>query len=149
MGVLSLASIYLNDITNKTNKMFTIEDIKIAHSKVKSGADFPGYIKDIKALGVMLYETYVMDGHTDYYGVDNYKTATTAKYEVLTIADEANAAQFTAYLKAHQQGKTDYSTFCNDCAKSGIEKWVVDVARMTCTYYDTAGNEMLAEAIPQ
>ncbi len=28
--------------------MFTVEQIKAAHSKVKSGADFPSYIKEIK-----------------------------------------------------------------------------------------------------
>lgn len=32
--------------------MFTIQQIKDAHSKVKSGADFPAYIQDIKKLGV-------------------------------------------------------------------------------------------------
>ena len=32
--------------------MFTIQQIKDAHSKVKSGADFPQYMQDIIALGV-------------------------------------------------------------------------------------------------
>ncbi|MGF7024877.1 MULTISPECIES: DUF1398 domain-containing protein [Sphingobacterium] len=31
--------------------MFTIEQIEAAHSNVKSGADFPAYIRDIKKLG--------------------------------------------------------------------------------------------------
>ena len=56
--------------------MFTVEQIKAAHSKVKSGAEFPAYIKDIKSLGVTYYETFVTDGHTDYYGANGYK----AKY---------------------------------------------------------------------
>lgn len=30
--------------------MFTVEQIKAAHAKVKSGADFPGYITEIKSL---------------------------------------------------------------------------------------------------
>jgi hypothetical protein len=51
-------------------------------------------------------------------------------------------------LKKHQQGQTDYSTFCNDCAKSGIDKWVICMDKMTCTYYDKAGNEILIEDIP-
>jgi uncharacterized protein YbcV (DUF1398 family) len=37
--------------------MFTLEQIKQAHSKVKSGADFPKYIQEIKILG----------GETDYF----------------------------------------------------------------------------------
>jgi hypothetical protein len=32
--------------------MFTIEQIKQAHNKVKSGADFPKYIQEIKKLGM-------------------------------------------------------------------------------------------------
>jgi uncharacterized protein YbcV (DUF1398 family) len=129
--------------------MFTIEQIKAAHSKVKSGADFPAYIQDIKKLGVSFYETFVRDGHTDYYGTNDYKTTSPAKYEALTVVEVSNAEQFKADLKAHQQGKTDYPTFCNDCAKSGIEKWAVNIDKMTCTYYDKAGNEILVEQIPQ
>ena len=39
--------------------MFTVNQIKEAHSKVKSGADFPAYIQDIKKLGV--YSRYEFD----------------------------------------------------------------------------------------
>jgi len=128
--------------------MFTVEQIKQAHSKVKSGADFPYYIQEIKALGVNSYELYVTDGHTDYFGANNYKTSAEAKYAALKIADKANAPQFVSDLKAHQQGKTTYQVFCEDCAKSGIEKWIVDLEKMTCTYYDKTGNEILEEQIP-
>ena len=31
--------------------MFTLEQIELAHSKVKSGAEFPRYIQEIKELG--------------------------------------------------------------------------------------------------
>jgi uncharacterized protein YbcV (DUF1398 family) len=129
--------------------MFTIEQITSAHSKVKSGADFPAYIQDLKKLGVTNYETFVSDGHTDYYGVDDYKTSSTAKYAVLSVVENSNVEQFKADLKAHQQGKTDYPTFCNDCAKSGIEKWIVSLGNMTCTYFNKSGNEILQEQVPQ
>jgi hypothetical protein len=32
-------------------------------------------------------------------------------------------------------------------AESWIEKWTVDTGRMTMTFYDTAGREMLVEQI--
>ena len=129
--------------------MFTVEQIKAAHRKVKSGADFPTYIQDIKKLGVTFYETFVTDGHTDYFGVNDYKTSSVAKYEALSIAETSNIEQFKADIKAHQQGKTDYPTFCKDCAKSGVEKWAVCMDNMTCTYFDKAGIEILVEQIPQ
>jgi uncharacterized protein YbcV (DUF1398 family) len=129
--------------------MFTVEQIKAAHSKVKSGADFPAYIQDLKKLGVKYYETFVADGHTDYYGANDYKTTSPVKYEISTVTETSNKEQFKADLKAHQDGKTDYPTFCNDAAKSGIEKWTVCMDEMTCTYYDKAGNKILIEEIPQ
>jgi|SRR6185437_13150247 len=127
--------------------MFTIEQIKEAHSKVKSGADFPAYIRDLKKLGVTFYETFVTDGHTGYYGANKFNANSPAKYESLAIADIPNAEQFKADLKAHQQGKTDYLTFIGMCARFGIEKWEVCMDKMTCTYFDKAGNEMVVEQI--
>jgi len=81
--------------------MFTVEQIKTAHSRMRSGADFPAYINDIKQLGVTGYETYVSDGHTDYYGENGFKTSTVAKYDTLAIEEESNAEQFKMDLKAH------------------------------------------------
>jgi len=129
--------------------MFTVDQIKATHSKVKSGADFPNYIQELIQLGVTSYETYVSDGHTDYFGKDAYQASTTPTYNPLFVAEVSNAEQFKIDLKAHQQGQTDYYTFCKDCAKSGIEKWTVAMDKMTCTYYDKAENELLTEIIPQ
>ncbi len=130
-------------------KMFTADQIKAAHSQVKSGADFPAYIQAIKALGVTHYEAFVVDGHTDYHGGDNHTATIPAKYEALAIADTANIAVFKAELLAHQQGKTNYLTFIQMCASTGIEKWAICMDKMTCIYYDKAGNEVLVEQIPQ
>lgn len=129
--------------------MFTVEQLKTAHSKVKSGADFPFYIKEIKKLGVTHYEAYVTDGHIDYHGANNYTAKVPEKYEPLTIADVAKVQQFKTELIAHQQGKTDYLTFITMCAETGIEKWEICMDKMTCTYYDKAGNDILVEQIPQ
>lgn len=129
--------------------MFTSEQIKAAHSKVKSGADFPAYIKEIKLMGVTHYEAYVTDGHIDYHGADQHTAKVPAKYNPLSIADTADVNEFKAELLAHQQGKTDYLTFIKMCADTGIEKWEVCMDKMTCTYFDKAGNEILVEEIPQ
>lgn len=128
--------------------MFTIEQIKTAHSKVKSGADFPKYVKELIELGITSYTIYVLDGHAEYFGKDNYHIKSDAKYSILNVTEDSNAETFISRLKAHQQGKTDYLSFCNDCAKAGAEKWIVDTQKMTCTYYDLAGNTMLEEQIP-
>jgi len=128
--------------------MFTVQQIKEAHSKVASGADFPKYMQDIIALGVTSFETFVTDNHTNYYGKNNFQTASEGFTTTLKIAEKSNIEQFKSDLKAHQQGKTDYITFLNDCAKSGVEKWIVKMDKMTCIYYDLDENEMVVETIP-
>ncbi|WP_346983607.1 DUF1398 family protein [Chryseobacterium sp. POE27] len=128
--------------------MFTIEQIENAHSKVKSGADFPNYIKEIKEFGVKSFETWVKDSHTKYFGENNFTTISEPQYEDLVIADDSDKETFVQQLKSHQRGETDYMKFCEDCAETGIEKWVVDLDNFTCIYYDKAGNEILTEEIP-
>lgn len=128
--------------------MFTTDQIKTAHSKVKSGADFPSYIREIKALGITHYEAYVTDGHIDYHGANGHTAKVPAKYEPLKIADTSRGDEFRAELIAHQQGKTDFLTFIKKCASYGIEKWAISMDKMTCTYYDKAGTEILVEDIP-
>jgi uncharacterized protein YbcV (DUF1398 family) len=129
--------------------MFTLDSIKSIHSKVKSGADFPAYIKALKELGVLSYETFVANGHTIYFGENGFSIQSEGKIETLEINSFSDAEQFIFDLKTHQEGKTDYPTFCSDCAKSGVEKWVVDMKTMTCAYYDLAENQLLVEQIPQ
>jgi uncharacterized protein YbcV (DUF1398 family) len=128
--------------------MFTVEQIELAHEKVKSGADFPNYINEIKDFGVLSFETWVKDSHTVYFGKDDFSTKSKSKYDDLQIAESSNKGSFIAQLKDHQQGKTDYFTFCKACADTGIEKWVVNLEAMTCIYYDKVGNEILEEQIP-
>ncbi|WP_421812161.1 DUF1398 domain-containing protein [Flagellimonas sp.] len=128
--------------------MFTIEEIELAHSKIKSGAEFPKYIQDIKEIGVTSFETWVTDSHTRYFGKNEFQTKSKPKYEVLSIANESDKNKFSQYLKIHQKGETDYFTFCTHCAETGIEKWIVNLDKMTCTYFDKAENEILVEIVP-
>ena len=128
--------------------MFTIDQIKAAHSKVKSGADFPNYIQDIIKLGVIYYETFVHDGHTEFHGKDNYQITSPPKYDALVVADKSNGEKFISDLQIHQKGGSDYPTFCKQSAENGIEKWAVDTSKMTCTYYNKARKQILEEKIP-
>ena len=129
--------------------MFTLDQIKAAHTKVNSGADFPDFIQDLIGLGVSHYETFVADGHSIYFGANQYRVASPAQYETITIAAATDKDQFETDLKAHQDGKTDYVTFCYDSASSGIEKWTVFLDEMTCTYFDKSGKEILVEVIAE
>lgn len=128
--------------------MFTVTQIEVAREKISSGIDFPEYIKEIKELGVKSFTTWVSDSHSEYLGELDYCVYSEPMYKELAIAMDCNAPTFKYYLKIHQQGVTDYVTFCSHCAQTGIEKWRVCLERMTCTYYDKAGNEVMVEIMP-
>ncbi len=129
--------------------MFTIEQILAAHSKVKSGADFPAYIQEIKNLGVTHYVTYVTDGHTDYHGESDFMVTVPAKNAPKVIANVPQIEKFKAELLAHQQGKTDYPAFLNMCSETGVEKWEISMKAMTCSYFSMVGEILLVEKIPE
>jgi uncharacterized protein YbcV (DUF1398 family) len=128
--------------------MFTIAQIKEAHSKVKSGADFPNYIQDLIELGVQGYDIFVNDGHEEYFGADNYRVAATKNYDSIVVAPSPNKERFIEFLVMHQEGQTDYLTFCNHAAQCGIAKWSVNIIEMTCTYFDLSDAPILIEKIP-
>lgn len=129
--------------------MFSLLQIEEAHNKVKSGADFPNYIKELIKLGVQSFTTYVSDGHTDYNGQNDFILSSDAIYQPKEIHKIYQKDQFIFSLRIHQEGKTDFITFCNDCAINGVNSWKVDLRKMTCTYYDLASNEVIVEKIPQ
>jgi uncharacterized protein YbcV (DUF1398 family) len=128
--------------------MFSVEDVQAAHSKVKSGADFPAYVQELIELGVKKYDVFVQDGHAVYFGSDGFQTSSEAKYTAMEVAPRSEAATFRLRLKIHQQGATDYTTFCRDAAEAGIEKWRVDLEKMTCIYFNKADKEVVVESIP-
>ena len=128
--------------------MFTIAQIKQAHDKVKNGADFPNYIKDLIELGVSGYDTFVKDGRVSYFGADDFSVSTTDKYAAILIAPNVNKERFIEFLVIHQDGQTDYLTFCKDAANCGIATWRVDIVEMTCTYFDASGAPIVIEKIP-
>lgn len=127
--------------------MFTLKDIHEAHKKVKTGADFPQYIRDIIILGVAEFQTSVIDGQTLYMGGDEL-LASPPLHENITINPNTDKEKFIEQLRIHQSGGTDFLTFCQDCASSGIDHWVVKTHKHTCTYYSHTKEEVLMEHFP-
>jgi uncharacterized protein YbcV (DUF1398 family) len=128
--------------------MFTLQQMKAAHAKVKSGADFPHYIQEIKSYGLRKYIYSVIDGAITYYGESGHQVAAPAIYEHKTINPIASPDELRHTISIHQQGNTDFSTFCEQAATAGVKQWVIDTERMLCIYENTDGKEMVAEPIP-
>ncbi|KQS28419.1 DUF1398 domain-containing protein [Pedobacter sp. Leaf194] len=130
--------------------MFSIEEIKAAESKIKSGADFPKFIEEIKKLGVVRNDVYVANGLSVYFDESDHPVqATPDEYPELIINNEASAEKLMHALQVHQKGDSDYFAFCRQAADAGVEKWVTDLKAMTGSYLDTAQNELFQEKIPE
>jgi uncharacterized protein YbcV (DUF1398 family) len=129
--------------------MFTLQQIKIAHAKVKTGADFPAYIQVLKQLGLVRYSFMVTDGSATYFGTDDYHVNREPGFAPRPIAQSASPEASRHAISIHQLGGSDFPTICRQAAEAGVEKWEIDMRAMTCTYFDLAGKKMLVEPIPQ
>lgn len=127
---------------------FTLDQIHNAFKKVKSGADFPRFVQDLKRIGVTHYDTYVANGRTTYYGANNFAADDKPKYALLTVNTSSSSDKLKHSIAIHQQGQTDYLTFCHQAADAGVEKWTTHMLAMTVTYLDKQGNVLIAEPIP-
>ena len=92
-------------VLKATQNMFTIVQITAAHSKVKSGADFPDYVQELIKMDISAYDTYVKDGHTEYAGRYNYQIESVVKYTPPDIAANIETRKFISYLEATSKGK--------------------------------------------
>jgi len=128
--------------------MITQDQIRQAAEKVKSGADFPRFIQDLKALGITHYDTYVDNGSTCYYGAGDDRLETPGKYPAVDVQPVGAVGQLQAALASHQQGHTDYPTFCRQAAVAGVASWTTRLVEMTVSYCDKQGAVLLVEDIP-
>jgi uncharacterized protein YbcV (DUF1398 family) len=127
--------------------MFTIEQINDVHARLGSAKTFAEYVLALKALGVERSESYLVDGHSEYFGRDGYRVVSPAVHEVFAVAESGERETFLGHLGRHERGETTYLEMSRGLAQSGIEKWTVDTGRMTMTFYDKTGREMLVEQI--
>ena len=127
--------------------MFTIDQINDLHARLGSARTFAEYVRALKTLGVERYDSFLTDGHSEYFGLDGYKVLSPPVHEVLPVAEASEREAFLQHLSRHERGETTYVEMSRGLAQSGIEKWTVDTAGMTMTFYDKAGREMLVEQI--
>lgn len=127
--------------------MFTLEQINDIHERFGEQATLPQYLQALKAIGVYKYDSFIMDGHSEYDSNDGQKLVSSPVHEHLAIAKTADRESFLNQLTLHSEGKTNYLELSKGLADSGIEKWTFDTHKMTLTYYDIAGRELLVEEI--
>lgn len=127
--------------------MFTLEQIDDIHHRFGKSDTLSQYLEALKNIGVDKYDSFITDGHSEYFGRHGYKVVSPPVYEEISIAETCNRESFLKHLNLHNQGKTNYLEMCKGLADSGIEKWTFDTNNLTIAYYDPVGNEILIETI--
>ena len=127
--------------------MFTIEQTNDLHARLGSARTLPDYVQALKALGVERYDSYLADGHSEYFGTAATGSSPHRCARCFPSLKSAQRETFLQHLRRHERHQTTYLEMSRGLAQSGIEKWTVDTGRMTMTFSDKAGREMLVEQI--
>ena len=127
--------------------MFSLERFKELKANVKHRDDFPVFVQALKKTGISYFETFLEDGHADYYTNDGIKVSTAREYAGISLAEKSDNELLEKSIQLFQKDDIDYLTFCNSCAKSGVEKWVVSMGEMSCSYHNKEGDIMFVETI--
>jgi uncharacterized protein YbcV (DUF1398 family) len=126
--------------------MFNLEQINRIHDQLGKRATLLQYLQALKAIGVDKCDSFISDGHSEYFGKEGHKVVSSSAHEKLKIAEASNC-DFIKYLNLHSQRKTTYLEMSRGLADSGVEKWTFDTNKMTMPYYDRSGNVMLVDEI--
>jgi uncharacterized protein YbcV (DUF1398 family) len=127
--------------------LFTIEQINDVHERLGNMESLPDYLGALAALGVDRFDSYLCDGHTEYFSSDGQRIVSEAAHELLTIADITDRQEVAEHLARHERGETDYVEMSTGLAASGVQKWTMDTHDLTVTYLDNEGNALLVEAL--
>ncbi|MFC4038329.1 DUF1398 family protein [Dactylosporangium siamense] len=127
--------------------MFTLEQITDIHDRLGSRQTLGGYLRALRDIGVETYDSYVTDGHSEYFGADGQRLVGPAFHETFAIAETCDKEQFLQYMQRVEQGGVGYVEMSKAMADHGVEKWTFDTQRLTITYFDSAGTVLLGENV--
>jgi uncharacterized protein YbcV (DUF1398 family) len=99
-------------------------------------------------MGVQSYDHVVADGSNVYYGAGEHAVTVSHSQERIQVAVQPSADRLRQSISIHQQGKTDYPTFCRQAGEAGVAKWTSDLRAMTVTYSDRSAKPIVVKPIP-
>lgn len=127
---------------------FKLSAIQQAHQQF-TGVDFPKLFKAFKDMGMTYNIVNIQDGTATYVHQSEDDIVTSSVKSNHPVAPSSNQSIVQDVLTRHQQGQTDFETFCDEMAQAGIYKWHIDIQAGTCTYIDLQEQAIISELIPQ
>jgi uncharacterized protein YbcV (DUF1398 family) len=130
-----------------TGGVFTLEQITEIHDRLGSKETLGDYLRALRDIGIKTYDSYVTDGHSEYYGAGGQRQIGPPFHETFAIADICDTEWFLHYMQQVEQGGVGYLEMSKALADHGVEKWTFDTEELTITYIDKAGKVLLGEKI--
>lgn len=127
--------------------MFTIEQIEELHARLGRAETLPDYVRSLAAIGIVRYDSYVSDGHTEYLGHDGHRVISQPVHDQLPVAVDSDREALLDHLRRHERDETSYLEMSKGMADSGVEGWTVDTHAMTMTFHSRSGEVLLTEHI--
>jgi uncharacterized protein YbcV (DUF1398 family) len=127
--------------------MFTMAQIDELHGRLGRAETLADYLRGLAALGVVRFESFLVDGHSEFFSADGRRVVSAPHHEALAVAETSDPAAFLRHLQRHRDKETSYVEMSAGLAASGVEKWVADTAALTMTYCDRAGGALLVEKV--
>lgn len=124
-----------------------MDQIDELHARLGSAESLADYLRGLAAIGVVRFESFLTDGHSEFIGADGRKVTSPPHHAELVVAEFSDRAALLDHLRRHQDKETSYLEMSAGLAASGVEKWVADTAALTMTYVDRAGRALLVEAV--
>ena len=127
--------------------MFTLEQINDIHDRLGNRGSLGLYLNALRDIGVEAYESYICDGHSEYFSADGQKLVGPPFHERFTVAEVCDKEWFLKYIRQVEKDGIGYVEMSNSLADHGVEKWSFDTEKLTITYLDKAGDVLLTEKV--
>lgn len=127
--------------------MFTMAQIDELHGRLGTAETLADYLRGLAAIGVVRFESFLVDGHSEFVSADGRRVVSAPHHEVLPVAETSDKAALLEHLQRHRDKETSYVEMSAGLAASGVHKWVGDTAGLTMTYCDRAGVALLIEKV--
>jgi uncharacterized protein YbcV (DUF1398 family) len=127
--------------------VFTWAEVDDLHTRFGRAASLGDYLRALAAIGVTRFESFVTDGHSEFFGPNGHSVVSPAHHEHLSVADRSDRDSFLRHLRDPGDGKTSYLEMSAGLAQSGVEKWVADTSALTMTYCARDGVVLLVDDV--
>lgn len=131
----------------RLSHVFTMGQIDELHARLGRAESLAAYLCALADIGVVRFESFLVDGHTEFIGADGHVVVSPAHHQELSVAEVSDRDAFLEHLQRHKDRETSYVEMSAGLAASGVEKWVADTAALTMTYCDRAGVPLLVEVV--